>query len=176
MTRDSLFLDRDGTVNKDTGYIGSAADFTFLPGAVNALRELQTRYRIFIITNQSGVARGYFSRADVRAVHTHLEAVLGAAGVSLDGILVCYHHPRAGCGCRKPRGGLFRQAVRLYGARLEGGIMVGDKCTDIESGRRLGLRTVMVGTTDRPAGCEPDAVRPCLAAAVNLLLGKERWR
>lgn len=148
----AVFLDRDGTINEDIHYLCKTADFRLLPGAAQAIRRLKENgWLIVIITNQSGIARGYCTKADVDAVHAHMRAELAAAGAAPDAIYYCPHAPDAGCACRKPGAQLFEQAARALHIDLPASIMVGDKLTDLLAAPRLGCRTSLVLT-----GCGRD--------------------
>ena len=117
--RPAVFLDRDGTINRECHYLQRIDDFELLPGAPEALRKLQAAgFLLVVVTNQSGVARGYFSFETVTEINRHMQAVLAESGVVLDGIYVCPHHPTAGdgpltrsCTCRKGSPGLLLQAA-----------------------------------------------------------------
>jgi len=143
----AALLDRDGTINVEREYLCDPADVELLPNAATGLRRLRALgYGLIVISNQSGVARGYFTMADVAAVNARLTALLREGGVTLDGIYVCPHAPDAGCACRKPAPGLIQQAAREHGFDARASVMIGDKAIDIETGRRIGARTVLVRT------------------------------
>jgi D-glycero-D-manno-heptose 1,7-bisphosphate phosphatase len=141
------FVDRDGVLIEDRGYAYRLQDCVLLPGAAAALRALRDAgYKVVVVTNQSGIARGYFDHARLQAIHERLHELLGAAGVELDGIFVCPHGPDDGCPCRKPREGMVVSAARELGFRPELGFMIGDKSCDIALGRRVGAKTLLVRT------------------------------
>ena len=150
----AAFIDRDGVLNVDHGYIYRVQDFQWLPGAIDALALLQRAgYALVVVTNQSGVARGLYTLADVERLHAHLRADLQAHGVQLTGIYACPHHPqgvvpeyRIDCNCRKPQPGLIEAAAREHGLDLPSSLLFGDKASDIEAGRRAGVgRSWLVG-------------------------------
>jgi D-glycero-D-manno-heptose 1,7-bisphosphate phosphatase len=129
MSRRALFVDRDGTLITDAGYPRDPALVEPLPGAAEALRELQGRFALVIISNQSGIGRGLITEPEARAVHDRVIDVFARAGVGFAGAYYCPHAPGAGCPCRKPAPGLD----------LAGSIMLGDKASDAIAGRAAGL-------------------------------------
>ena len=166
-----VFLDRDGTVIAEKHYLRDPAGVELLPGAAAGLRRLRDLgYRLVILTNQSGVGRGYFRQEDVDAVHARLGALLADEGVRLDGIYCCPHRPKDRCACRKPATGLVERACAELGLDPRTSIMIGDKASDIELGARCGMKTILV-QTGYGAGetCAPDAVAADLAAAAAWL-------
>jgi histidinol-phosphate phosphatase family protein len=165
-----LVLDRDGTIIEERGYLADPAGVALLPGAAEGLRRFATfGYELAVVTNQSGIGRGYFGESDLRAVHDELRAQLAGHGVELAGIWHCPHHPEVGCACRKPAPALLRQALTWLGYRPEQCLVVGDKECDIELGRGAGARTALVRTgygrdTERGGRCAPDLVADDLGA------------
>ncbi|WP_420207866.1 D-glycero-alpha-D-manno-heptose-1,7-bisphosphate 7-phosphatase [Candidatus Electronema sp. JC] len=154
LTKPAVFLDRDGTINEQMGYINHLSRFILLPGAAQAVRLLNERgIPAVVVTNQSGLARGYFPPALLDAVHAEMERLLAAEGAHLDGIYVCPHHPEAkivqhrqSCRCRKPLPGLLEQAAADLGLDLSRSFMVGDRWSDLECGVRAGAAPVLVLT------------------------------
>ncbi len=147
MRRAAVFLDRDGTLNHDPGYLGAAEEFRFLPGAVPAVKRLKDAgYLVFVVSNQSGIARGFFDEKMLRRIHDRMEEELRRGGAVLDGIYYCPHHPDARCPCRKPKPRMVLEAARKYGVDLRRSYFVGDRASDIETGRNAGCRTVLVMT------------------------------
>ncbi len=144
----AVFLDRDGVINVDHGYVSTWEQFEFLPGASEALRELQDAgYLLIIVSNQSGIGRGYYSERDLhtlnQAIADHLDST---HGVTLSGFYHCPHHPteaegefRQQCDCRKPAPGMIQQAVLEHGIDVTTSLLVGDKDSDIEAGRAAGV-------------------------------------
>ena len=153
--RPAVFLDRDGTLNHDTGYVHRIADFRWLPGAVNAIRRLNDGgYYVFVVTNQSGVARGIYDEAAVNELHGWMNEELRAAGAHIDDIRYCPHHPQAGiaayrtaCSCRKPAAGMLLDLMNCWPVIRQGSIMIGDKESDAAAGRTAGIASAIV-----PAG------------------------
>lgn len=142
-----LLLDRDGTVIQDKHYLCDPNQVAFEVGAVDGLRALAAQgWRFVLVTNQSGVGRGYFSLEQVAAVHRRLRAMLEDAGIVLSGIYVCPHAPEAGCRCRKPAPGLVEQAARELGFDPRQAVVVGDKLADVALAQAVGARPVLVRT------------------------------
>lgn len=177
-----LFLDRDGTLNEEVNYLSDPADLRILPGAPEAVRRFNAAgWAVVIITNQSGIGRGYFTAGDVAAVHAALTAELAIHGAHVDAIYVCPHHPDAQCACRKPKPALYQQALADLGLPDAPCVAVGDKMTDLEPGRALGCRTILVQTgygAELAAHPEtlpfmPDAILPDLPAVAAYLLDEK---
>jgi len=140
-------LDRDGTVIHERHYLADPADVELLPAAAQGLRRLRRMgFGLLILTNQSGLARGYFDRPQLDRIHARMQQLLAAEGVALDGIYACPHLPDANCICRKPRPGLVHQAVADYGFDPAGAIVVGDKPCDVELGHAVGAMSFLVRT------------------------------
>lgn len=169
MTR-ALFLDRDGTLIVDVGYPKDPALVKPLPGAIDVLRELQQRFKLIIISNQSGIGRGTITEAEAAAVHERVLAVFAAGGVTFAGAYYCPHAPDAQCRCRKPAPGLLLDAASELGLDLAQSIMIGDKASDLEAGRAAGCGHVVrfgpdVDGAEASARCDDwDAVLAHLAS------------
>lgn len=147
--RPAVFLDRDGTVIEEVGYLGDPDGVEILPGIPQALRKLsEAGFALVLVTNQAGVARGYFTDADVRAVNGRTAELLEAEGVTLDGMYHCPHHPDISgpCDCRKPAPGMLLEAAKEHSLDLQRSWMVGDHPSDAGAGRAAGARPVMVRT------------------------------
>lgn len=143
----AVFLDRDGTINEEVGYLDNPADLRLIPGAAEAIRLLNDAgVPVIVVTNQAGIGRGYFSEARVKAIHERLAKLLAAHGAHLNAIYYCPHHPDDGCDCRKPNPGMLKRAAEEHGIDLGRSFVVGDKVSDVEAGRRAGCRTVLVLT------------------------------
>jgi histidinol-phosphate phosphatase family protein len=153
MSLDSLrpvvFLDRDGTLIQDTGYIGDWHRVQLLPGVGKALRKIQKRYPLVLISNQSGIGRGLITIEQAGQVHDRTIKLLNNLGVHLDGSYYCPHIPEDNCACRKPLVGLFLQAERDLKIELKRSIMIGDKPSDIQAGKIAGCRTLFLGSNNR---------------------------
>ena len=152
--RPAVFLDRDGTINVEKNYLHRIEDFQFIPGAPEAIRQLnRAGYLVLVVTNQSGVARGFFSLAEVEALHRHMSGCLAEYGAKIDGYYVCPHHPTEGqgawrqqCKCRKGEPGLLLQAAAEHNIDLSRSYMIGDKEADIEAGEKAGCTSLLVLT------------------------------
>jgi D-glycero-D-manno-heptose 1,7-bisphosphate phosphatase len=154
MGRPAIFLDRDGTLSHEVGYVNHLSRFRLLPYAVDAVRAINRSGRLAVlVTNQAGVARGYFPEGLIHEVHAHLTAAMESGGARLDGIYTCVHHPTAGtapyrrdCDCRKPRPGLLRQAESELHADLARSWVIGDRRGDLELAWAAGARAALVKT------------------------------
>jgi D-glycero-D-manno-heptose 1,7-bisphosphate phosphatase len=150
----AVFLDRDGTVIDEVGYLCDLKQVRLIPGAAAAIKRLnEAGLKVVLVTNQSGIARGYFTEAFVRETHDLLGKMLRIEGARLDGIYYCPHHPKAGqssyttaCDCRKPGTGMLEQAARELDIDIKGSFVVGDKWSDVELGQRAGAHSILVGT------------------------------
>ena len=141
------FVDRDGTLIEDRGFVHRIEDYAPLAGAADALRLLiEGGYRIAIVTNQSGIGRGFFSEAQYAAFDAHLRRDFEARGASIEASYHCPHTAEDGCSCRKPAPGLLERAVRELGASLTQSFVIGDKPSDMELAARAGCRGVYVLT------------------------------
>ena len=146
----TIFLDRDGVINRnppDKGYVRKWEEFTFIPNARKAIRELtESGYRIIVITNQSGIGRGLYSEESVADIHSRMVAEVSKTGGTIDAVYYCPHHPDAGCECRKPNPGMLIRAAREHNIELSNAYLIGDWITDIEAGQRVGATTFLVLT------------------------------
>ncbi len=150
----AVFLDRDGTINEQMGYINHISRFVLLPGVIQAIRRLNSlQVPVVVVTNQSGLARGYFPESLLQTVHEEMRRQLQAEGAHVDGIYVCPHHPEArqerfrqNCTCRKPKTGLLEQAAAELKLDLSRSYMVGDRWSDLRCGAAAGTATVLVRT------------------------------
>lgn len=150
----TVFLDRDGTINIEKNYLYQPADFQFIEGAERAIKRLnENGYQVIVVSNQAGVARGYYTEEDVEVLHTFVNAALKKHGAHIDGFYYCPHHPVAGigfykriCNCRKPNVGLFEKACQDFSVDVQHSFMIGDNRGDMEAGRNFGLHTILVST------------------------------
>lgn len=149
----AVFLDRDGTINIEKDYLYLPKDFEFIPGAAEAINLLnQTGVMVIVVTNQSGVARGYYTEEDVENLHRHIERELKIYDAHIDAWLYCPHHPSGRgsyglpCNCRKPLPGMLQEAARRFDIDLKNSVMIGDKLADIEAGIAAGCSTMLVRT------------------------------
>lgn len=186
----AVFLDRDGTVNEEVGYLSDLRQLKLIPGAGAAIKLLNDAgFKVVLVTNQSGVARGYFPESFVQETHELLTRLLSSEGAQLDGIYYCPHHPKSGsshytreCDCRKPATGLLRRAAADLGLDLQNSFMVGDKWIDVELGQRAGCRSILVRSGhahDDPGNLrpspvkDPDFIAHDLAEAASWILARD---
>jgi D-glycero-D-manno-heptose 1,7-bisphosphate phosphatase len=180
----AVFIDRDGTISEEVGYINHLSRFRLFPYSAAALKQLRENgYLAIVITNQAGVARGYFSEDMVRAIHKKMTEELETSGAQLDAIYYCAHHPSVGeppyqldCDCRKPKPGLLLHAAQDYDIDLANSWMVGDRYSDIELAANAGVKSALVlsgygrGEWEHHRdnwSRQPDLVAEDLLAAVN---------
>jgi histidinol-phosphate phosphatase family protein len=167
-------LDRDGTIAPDVPYCSREEDFELYPGAGAAIKLFKDNgFKVVVITNQSGLARGYFTEETLGEIHNKLRTELKGFGVEIDAIYYCPHHPNDGCDCRKPGTALFRRAAHEMGIDIGASFLIGDSPMDIRAGRALGCRTVMLTTGTGMGGSiadSPDFVAADLAEAAVLVI------
>jgi len=190
MSAKAIFMDRDGTVSDEVGYVNHIDRYRLLPRSAEAVRRVNAAgFLSFVITNQSGVARGLFDETLLHEVHATLRGWLEREGARLDGIYYCPHHPKEGeppwrqdCDCRKPRPGLLLRAAREHDVDLSSSYMIGDTVLDIEAARNAGMTGVLVltgyGKGDlkyrmRQRGLTPAHVADDLLSAVEWILRRE---
>ncbi len=189
MKRPAIFLDRDGTINEQMGYINHLSRFHILPGVAEAIGLLnKNNYLVIVVSNQSGLARGYFSLELLEHIHIYMKDTLKKSGAEIDAIFYCPHYPRGKikeyaieCDCRKPKTGLIKQAMERFDIDLEKSYMIGDHFTDLEFASNSGLKSIMVktgyglGEVDfiLPGfRCKPLFIAEDLLDAVNWILRK----
>jgi D-glycero-D-manno-heptose 1,7-bisphosphate phosphatase len=181
----AVFIDRDGTLIEEAGYLNELSRLVFFPFSVDAVRQLNRGgFRVVVVTNQAGIARGIVSEAFVAAAHAHISERLRAGGATIDAYYHCPHHPAGivaglsrACDCRKPRPGLLLRAAADLDLDLERSFVIGDRWHDLEAGQAVGTRAVLVRTgygaeNERAprAGVTADAVVDNLAAAAAWIL------
>jgi len=188
-----VFLDRDGTINEEVGYVNHIERFFLLPGVGQAIRLLnQHGWKTVVVTNQSGVARGYFPESLIHQVHQKMKKLLESEEAHLDGIYYCPHHPDIGvppyrqkCRCRKPATGMIEEAMKEFALDLSQSYMVGDRGVDIEFAHHIGAKAILVLTGYGKGEWEysgahwrvkPDHVAPDLLEAVQWILLQESHR
>lgn len=187
--RPAVFLDRDGTINEDVGYVSAMSQLTLYPFAIDAVRLLnQAGYVVPMITNQGGIGMGAIAPAFVDALHREIDRRLAAGGARVDGWYSCPHHPeavipeyRVACRCRKPAPGMAEDAICDLGIDPARSWMIGDKWIDVQLGHAIGARSILVRTgwgrrmeAARPEGQKVEAIVDDLASAVALLLAADR--
>jgi len=181
----AVFLDRDGTLNVDVGYLHRLEDLELFPWTADALRLLKRAgYALVVVTNQSGIAHGLIDPGFVQVCHDEMRRRLQSGGADLDALYYCSHHPRGSvkelsvdCRCRKPLPGMVEDAARDLGIDPKQSWVVGDKWLDVDLGRAVGAKSILVRTgwgseqeQRRPAGQQVDAVCDNLIHAVSVIL------
>lgn len=173
-----LFLDRDGTINVEVDYLRHPDQLELLPGAARAIAQANHHgIPVIVATNQSGIARGYFTEDDLAAIHARLDQLLAAEGARIDAYFYCPHHPQAQvaryrleCSCRKPRAGLLFAAAALHGIDIQQSYLVGDKRSDLIAARSVGCRDILTrtGYGQTTEATWPETSRPPWHTANNL--------
>jgi D-glycero-D-manno-heptose 1,7-bisphosphate phosphatase len=183
LRRKAAFVDRDGVIIVDSGFLHRVEDLVFLHGAIEGLQRLQAGgYLLVVITNQSGIARGLYTEADYLRLTAYMQQRLLAAGVQLSAVEYCPHLPdaaiaryRLDCDCRKPRPGMLERAAAALNIDLSASILVGDRATDIQAGRSAGVGRCWLVRSGLPLSQSDielaDAVFDDLAACVRQLPG-----
>lgn len=152
----AVFLDRDGTIARDVNYCHRVEDFEILPNAPEAIKLLiKNGFKIVIITNQSGIARGYFTEEILAQIHQKMKDELSTCDAQVDAIYYCPHHPDDGCECRKPKTALFNKAAKEFDIDLQNSFIIGDRQMDIDAGKILQCKTVLVTTGPSPPDLNP---------------------
>lgn len=172
----AIFLDRDGTINIDHGYVHQIDDFEFIEGSINALKKLKEMgYLLVLVTNQSGIARGYFTEAQFLQLTEWMDWSLVEQGVDFDGIYYCPHHPdgkgefKEDCSCRKPKPGMLLDAMKALNIDPQQSIMVGDKIEDIKAGINAKVKINVLVRTGKPVTKEGERLaNAVLDSIVNL--------
>ncbi len=189
--RPAVFLDRDGTINEEMGYINHLGRFVLLDGVCEAIKALNdNNFLTIVVTNQSGVARGYFPLDLLYRVNEYMKELLAKKGARVDAVYFCPHHPDAAvpeyrlrCECRKPRSGLFNRAIEEFSIELEGSFVIGDRCVDMHFAHTCGIPGIMVETGYGNGEVEyilpsspykPVKVAKDLGAAVEWILSRRR--
>jgi len=181
-SRGVVFLDRDGTINHDSGYIGDPDEMVLIDGAAKAVKRLNDEgVTVVVVTNQSGIGRGYYREADFEAVNARLYELLAREQARIDALYFCPHTPGQGCGCRKPATGLVDRAARELGIDPSLSYLVGDKAADMGLARAVGATDVLVMTgygEETAAGLDPPPAHVArdLSAAVDWIIDEMRRR
>ncbi len=182
-----IFLDRDGVINKDPGgwteynYVTTWEEFIFLPNSIKALRRLNDAgYDIVVASNQAGISKGYYTRSQLDQINQNMIKKIEENGAKLKKVYYCLHQDSDNCDCRKPKIGLFKQAERELGVKAAGNYFVGDGKMDIEAGKKMNMKTVLVlsGKTDLEKvdswTIKPDYIFEDLSETVNFVLKKDQ--
>lgn len=178
----AVFLDRDGTINREKHYLYKIADFEFYHGVIDAIWALnKAGYLVFVVTNQSGIARGFYSEEDVKFLHKNIEKRLQSCGARVDKFYYCPHHPegsvreyRNHCDCRKPGLGMFNQAVSEFEIDIGRSWMIGDRLSDMDFGLAAGLSSILVETGYGRTVTTDFFRLPTLTDAVKYILRQEK--
>lgn len=188
--RRAVFIDRDGTISEEVGYINHPSRFRVFPYAAAAIKHLNDAgWLAIVVTNQAGVARGYFSEDMIQTVHAEMTKELENGGAKLDAVYYCAHHPSVGeppyrfdCDCRKPKPGLISRAARDFDIDLAGSWIVGDRYSDVELARNAGVQSMFVlsgygrGEWEHQRSTwteQPDLVAENLLEAVRVIAAEE---
>ena len=174
MKNSGIFLDRDGVINIDKNYVYKVEDLEFIPGSIKALKILQNKgYLLFIITNQSGIGRGYYTEQDYLNLREKINKVFLDNGIKISEELYCPHHPDEKCKCRKPNPYFINQIIKKYDLDKSKCFMIGDKTSDIKAGENAHIKTILVKTgkagNDKKYEVKADYVCKDLLEASGLL-------
>jgi D-glycero-D-manno-heptose 1,7-bisphosphate phosphatase len=174
----AVFLDRDGTINTEVDYLSTVEGFIFLPGALAALVRLaKTKYKIIIVTNQSGIGRGYFTEERLKEINVKMCCLLEKAGGRIDAIYYCPHRPDENCSCRKPKTGMIEDAKKDFTIDLAASYMIGDATRDVQLAINAGCTSILVetgkGGEDGEYPACPDHRVKDLGGAVDLIIGSK---
>jgi D-glycero-D-manno-heptose 1,7-bisphosphate phosphatase len=177
MTHKALFLDRDGVVNVEVGYLHRAEEVRFVDGIFSLCRTaMKLGYRLIVVTNQAGIARGYYTEADFHTLMDFIRTKLRAEHIELDAVYHCPYHPEHGVGPykrehedRKPGTGMLRRGAREFGLSLADSILIGDRCSDIAAANAAGLRQAFLISGTEPAPCTGHHL------VIDSLAQAERW-
>ena len=182
----AVFLDRDGVINKDFGYVYKIEDFHMYDEVIPALKKLQDAgFKLIVITNQSGIGRGYYTEEDFKRVNDYMIKKLNENGVNIDKVYYCPHHPngvipkyKVVCNCRKPATGMIEEGIRDFNINTAKSFLIGDKETDIEAGLKMGLKTALVKTGQGLNYCKTTkahyVAKNILDAVENFILKKDK--
>lgn len=166
-TRAAIFLDRDGTIIEDRGYLADPGAIAILPGALEGLRQLSAvGFPLVVVTNQSGIGRGLCSAGEVEAVNSRLCALLAEQGIIIAGVYTCPHHPREGCPCRKPAPGLITRASAALGLRSDRSYMIGDRLSDVQLAMAVGARGILLAS-------DPSSADAIQARSLNVAIAAD---
>lgn len=181
--RPAVFLDRDGTLSDEVGYMRKLSSYRVFPWTGRAIRRInESGMAVVVVTNQSGIGRGFFQATLVDQVHDRLRSEIRADGAYIDAIYYCPHRPDDGCACRKPLPGLLSRASAEMNLDPGRSFMIGDRYIDIRAGASMGTQTILVltgnGTEEQAqhqdAPLQPDYVARTLDEAVDVIVGKQK--
>ena len=173
MSNKAVFLDRDGTIIEDKGYLKNPQDITLIQGAGEALADLKKAgFLLIVITNQSGIGRGFFSLDTVHRQHDYLQRLLAAYNVQLDCFEICPHAPDENCSCRKPQADMISRAAEKFNIEVSSSFMIGDKESDIQAGRQAGCKTILISSRNLEK-TEADTTVNNISEVADTVMGKD---
>lgn len=143
----AAFFDRDGTINIDKGYVHRIEDFEFIKGMPEFIKKYNNEgYKVIVVTNQAGIARGYYTQKEVDILHNYINEELAKIGAHIDAFYICPHHPdfTGDCNCRKPKTGMIEQAIKDFDIDVKQSVLFGDKPWDIECGEKCGIKSYYI--------------------------------
>ena len=174
----AVFIDRDGTMAKDVPYCSRPEDFELLPESAEGIRLLNEQgFKVVVVTNQSGIARGYFTEETLATIHNEMRHKLARYGANVDAIYYCPHHPDDNCECRKPKPGMLLQAAADLNIDLGLSYVIGDNDMDMEVGRNVGCKAILIAEKGKEAASQqvshPDYVAPSVSAAARWIVAEQ---
>ncbi len=170
----AVFIDRDGTIAKDVPYCSRPEDFELLPGAAEGMKLLNKHgFKVVVVTNQSGIARGYFTEGTLAKIHDKMRCELARYGACVDAIYYCPHHPDDNCECRKPKPRMLFQAASDLNIDLGQSYVIGDSDMDMEMGRNAGCKSILVAEKDKEG--EVDRQAPCSDYIASSVSAAAQW-
>ena len=172
--RPAIFLDRDGVLIVEKDFLVDPDDIEFYPETIRALSAIKDDYIKIVVSNQSGITRGYFTSEDVERINSEISKLLGAQGIVIDAWLFCPHGPEDECSCRKPRPGMILRAAEKFNIDLKKSWIMCDKSSDIEAGKASGIKTVLVktgygGSEPRTSNADPDFTASDIGEAIEYI-------
>ena len=178
MGNKAVFIDRDGTINVNVEYLDTPDNFQMYPTVPKGIKQLQKKgFKIIVITNQSGISRGYFTEETLEKIHGRMKKELGGAGASIDAIYYCPHHPDENCDCRKPNTKLLEKAIKDFDIDAKKSYFIGDRMIDVEAGYKIGTKTILVPENKElvkkereKSSIKPDFICDDFISGVNYIL------
>lgn len=171
MAQVAVFLDRDGVICEDVHYMSSPEQFRLLPKVAEGIKLLnENGVKVIVATNQSGIARGYLTERDLRRIHKRMIKELERRGAHIDAIYYCPHHPNDNCECRKPKPGMLRKAASELELDLDRCLIIGDRQLDIDAGRRVGCRTIIVPSPETENNVDADYIAKDFLKAAEIVI------
>lgn len=176
----TVFIDRDGTINVNVEYLDTPDNFQMYPGVAEGIKKLQDAgFKILVVTNQSGIARGFFTEETLNKIHERMKNELSEKNASIDGLYYCPHHPDDNCDCRKPKTAMFEKAIKDHDVDVSQSFIIGDRMMDVEAGKKIGCKTIlvperkkMVEIERKNSSVKPDYICDDFSSAVSWILNK----